>query len=119
MAIDLGFHGDLSGDADLQPLHGQPLWTELVQRHEQREKAYRAAHSNPDNMQISTSDVSNFWHAYDLAVTRPAAEWQDIFRQEYFNKRSIRPCFLRSTLGCTYLSTHSLGRSSWCRFRAS
>jgi hypothetical protein len=37
---------------------------------------------------ISTSDVSKFWLAYDLAVTRPAAEWQNIFGQEYFNKRS-------------------------------
>ena len=88
LAIDLGFHGDLTGDADLQPLHVQPFWTELVQRHERKEKVYRAAHSSPDNVHISTSDVSNFWHAYDLAVTRPAAEWQDIFRQEYFNKRS-------------------------------
>jgi len=88
MAIDLGFHGDLSGDADLQPLHSEPFWKELVQRHERREKAYRAAHRNPDKVHISTSDVSNFWHAYDLSVTRPAAEWQDIFRQEYFNKRS-------------------------------
>jgi hypothetical protein len=88
IAIDLGFHGDISGDADLQPLHVQPLWTELVQRHKRKEKAYRAAHSNPDNVHISISDVSNFWHAYDLAVTRPAAEWQEIFRREYFNKRS-------------------------------
>jgi hypothetical protein len=88
MAIDLGFHGDLSGDADLQPLHVQPLWTELVQRHERKEKAYRATHSNPNNVHISTSDVSNFWHAYDLAVSRPAAEWQEIFLQEYFDKRS-------------------------------
>lgn len=88
MAIDLGFHGDLSGDADLQPLHVQPSWKELVHSHQRKEKAYRAAHRNPDNVHISTSDVSNFWHAYDLAVTRPAAEWPDIFRQEYFNKRS-------------------------------
>jgi hypothetical protein len=88
MAIDLGFHGDLSGDAALQPLHVQPFWKELVQRHERKEKAYRAAHSNPNNVRIATSDVSNFWHAYDLSVTRPAAEWQEIFRREYFNKRS-------------------------------
>jgi len=88
MAIDLGYHGDLSGDVDLQPLHVQPFWTELVQSHERLEKAYRAAHRNPHKVHISTSDVSNFWHAYDLSVTRPAAEWQDIFRREYFNKRS-------------------------------
>jgi hypothetical protein len=88
MAIDLGYHGDFSGDTDLQPLHVQPFWTELVQRHERLERAYRAAHRNPHKVHISTSDVSNFWHAYDLSVTRPAAEWQDIFRREYFNKRS-------------------------------
>ena len=88
MAMELGFHGDLSGDAALQPLHLQPLWTELVHRHERKEKSYRTAHSNPSNVHISTSDVSNFWHAYGLAITRPVAEWEDIFRREYFNKRS-------------------------------
>jgi hypothetical protein len=88
MAIELGFHGDLGGDAALQPLHVEPLWAELAQRHEGKEKAYRAAHSNPDTVHISTLDISNFWHAYDLAITRPAGEWEDIFRREYFNKRS-------------------------------
>ena len=87
-AIDLGFHGDLSGDTDLQPLHAQPFWMELVRRHELMEKAYRTAHSDPDKVHISTSDIENFWHAYDLAATRPAAEWLDVFKEEYFNKRS-------------------------------
>lgn len=87
-AIDLGFHGDLSGDADLRPLQAQPPWKELTRRHESMEKAYRTAHSDPDNVHISTLDIENFWHAYDLAVARPTAEWLDIFREEYFNKRS-------------------------------
>lgn len=87
-AIDLGFHGDLSVDADLQPLHDQLFWKQLVRRHERMEKAYRAVHRNPDKVRISTLDIANFWHAYDLAGSRPAAEWLDIFRQEYFNKRS-------------------------------
>ena len=43
-------------------------------------------HENPDNVQFITSDVENFWKAYDHAKGKSREEQLRIYREEYINQ---------------------------------
>lgn len=44
--------------------------------------------SDPDTVEVETSDVAHFWHAFDKASKMPMAERAAIYRKEYFDRAS-------------------------------
>jgi hypothetical protein len=54
-----------------------------------QDKAAQKENQEPARAQLVTSDIDNFWRAYDLAARETAAEKrQEIFQREYFDKGS-------------------------------
>lgn len=44
--------------------------------------------SDPDKVEVATSDVAHFWQAFDDASKLPTAERAGIYRKEYFDRAS-------------------------------
>lgn len=78
---------NLLADPDLTSLHKDPRWKTLV-------AAIRTAPSfsgDPKQARLVTTDVQNFWRAYDLAertAKGDTARRQQIYRDTYFEKAS-------------------------------
>lgn len=54
-----------------------------------QETAAQKSNRDPARAQLVTSDIDNFWRAYDLAATEAAPEKKrEIFQREYFDKGS-------------------------------
>ncbi|WP_205503576.1 tetratricopeptide repeat protein [Rufibacter psychrotolerans] len=71
-------------DSDLEILKKDKRYLKLEKQLEKQQ-----AHlGNPDNVQLVTTDVHNFWKAYDLAAKDPARQ-QEVFEKEYFAKASV------------------------------
>ena len=81
----LGFH-NLSltrTDTDLTSLRALPEFTKVVGRMEKDE----ARLADPKQAKLVTSDITQFWRAYDLAAKDPAHA-EAIYQREYFDKGS-------------------------------
>jgi hypothetical protein len=71
-------------DTDLASLHARPEFAKIVGRMEQAD----ARLSDPRQAQLITTDINNFWQAYDL-VARDTARAQAIYQHQYFDKASV------------------------------
>lgn len=71
----------LEGDSDLASLHGNERWAKLLA------SIKRNVGDNPQQAKLVTSDIGNFYRAFDLAV-KDSANAKQIFRKEYFIKGS-------------------------------
>ncbi|RNI23530.1 gliding motility protein GldB-related protein [Rufibacter latericius] len=85
-AVDAGYKNvkHLKSDTDLDLLRKEKSYLQLVQKLEK----LNAQLADPTKAQLVTSDVHNFWRAYDLAAKDPARQ-QEIFEKEYFGKASV------------------------------
>lgn len=82
---ELGYRNfdQLTTDADLASLRKDPRWKALV-AHLKRQ---RDAMKDPRNARVVTSDIHNFWKAFDLAL-EDTANRESIFLKHYFEKSS-------------------------------
>lgn len=74
----------LLNDPDFNSLHSSERWTYIT---DYLNGVFNRL-KNPANARIITSDIHNFWEAYDLAQNNPKQE-ELIFRNMYFNRASI------------------------------
>ena len=81
-AINNGFKDldHLLGDTDLLALHPLPQWDSLVTT---VQKASTCT-GDPNKVQLITTDVQNFWNAYDLAKKHPAQR-SAIYKKYYLD----------------------------------
>jgi tetratricopeptide (TPR) repeat protein len=84
-ALGLGFRELLQSDPDLQALHAAPEWPTLLRRYDEAEKNYRAAHSDPNRVEIHTEDVHRFWETWDNLQEKPLKDWPSILTSEYLD----------------------------------
>ena len=90
-AVDQGWRnaGHLKVDSDLDSLHGTTEWQRIVAQAEKAETDYAEKHANPDNVKLVTSDITNFWRAYDLAAAETSyVAKRSIFQREYIGRAS-------------------------------
>ncbi|NVO29937.1 TPR end-of-group domain-containing protein [Hymenobacter lapidiphilus] len=71
-------------DSDLNSLRAMPQFQALLKRMEQA----TARQANPEQVRFVTTDIDNFWRAYDHAARDPARR-QQILEREYFGKASV------------------------------
>jgi predicted Zn-dependent protease DUF2268 len=88
-ATEAGFSNAalMQSDNDLQSLRSSPMWSGLVERARQNASASRVRHTSPAEVQLITSDIGRFWHAYDRA--RQAADRErriEIFTRDYIER---------------------------------
>jgi hypothetical protein len=72
---------ELENDCDLDILHNDKRWTKIMA------SIKRHVGENPHNAKFITSDITNFYRAFDLAI-KDSARAKQIFRNEYFLKGS-------------------------------
>lgn len=70
-------------DGDLLVLHETATWKKIASFLEERKRALE----NPSNAKLITTDIHNFWNAYD-AAKKDTARMLEIFQREYFDKAS-------------------------------
>lgn len=70
-------------DSDLLPLHKDKRWKAMLTHLEKQRRLMK----NPRNARVVTSDIHNFWTAYDLAQ-KDTANRESIFIKNYFEKAS-------------------------------
>jgi hypothetical protein len=73
----------LLNDSDLEILHSNQKWGTLLNKIPEQE----SLNSNPNLANIVTSDIHNFWEAYDLAEKNPKNSY-NIYKEYYFDKSS-------------------------------
>jgi hypothetical protein len=68
-AVENGYSdgAHLKIDADLDLLHTSPDWAPLVARIEKIKASIKASTNDPLKAKLVTTDIKNFWKAYDLA----------------------------------------------------
>ncbi|RYU79763.1 TPR end-of-group domain-containing protein [Hymenobacter persicinus] len=71
-------------DTDLNSLRQLPAFQVVLARMQRIEDRQR----DPRNAQLVTTDITNFWRAYDLAAKDPAHREQ-IYQREYFDKGTV------------------------------
>ena len=71
----------LLADKDFESLHNTAYWKK-IRRYVENEKKKL---SDPQNVQLVTTDIHNFWTAYDMAA-KDTANRKQIFIDQYFNK---------------------------------
>jgi len=83
LSVASGFKNSahLKEDADLSSLHALPEWAQIVS---QLEKMPTVGTHDPTRTRLITTDVVNFWKAYDIARS-DTAHRADIYRQYYLN----------------------------------
>ncbi|GAA4310708.1 TPR end-of-group domain-containing protein [Nibribacter koreensis] len=74
----------LKTDTDLDLLRKEKTYLQVVGQLEKQQ----AQLGDPLKAQLVTTDVHNFWKAYDLAAKNPTKQ-QEIFEQQYFGKASV------------------------------
>lgn len=68
-------------DKDFASLHNTPYWKKLeTYIHKEKKKL-----SDPANAKLVTTDIHNFWKAYDAAA-KDTANRKQVFIDQYFNK---------------------------------
>ena len=79
-AIDYGFNdtAHLKKDADLTPLYESSEWNNILKSI----KVIPTTTKDPDKVKLVTSDIHNFWKAYDLAQ-KDTASRLSIYRKYY------------------------------------
>ncbi|MFA6072031.1 MAG: hypothetical protein WC810_25975, partial [Janthinobacterium sp.] len=65
-------------DTDLESLHALPSWSKLINSI----KTAKNSTTDPYKAKLITSDVKNFWKAYDLAK-KDSANALNLFRKYY------------------------------------
>src|SRR5206468_10675906 len=82
-AIENGYSyiGDIPNDSDLASLHSSSQWAKI--------SAYKppAANTDPYKAQLITSDIDNFWEAYERAQKDTANRYA-IYKRYYIDKGS-------------------------------
>ncbi|RZM05501.1 MAG: hypothetical protein EOO88_54780, partial [Pedobacter sp.] len=80
--VDFGYknYDGLLKDDDLKPIHETPEWKQLINKLKKEKQAL----NDPHMAQLVTTDIHNFWTAYDLALS-DTANRKAIFLREYFN----------------------------------
>src|SRR5688572_12368016 len=71
-------------DNDLQSLHDLPKWKELLSSL----KLVESSTTDPGKVQLVTTDVDNFWKAYDLAQ-KDTASRLEIYKHHYVDAGSV------------------------------
>lgn len=86
-AIKTGYNDKVNilNDKDLENLHKTNEWEKITSDIKVLKKN---ANTQPAAVKIITSDIYNFWNAYDKANS-DTANYKKIFRQFYFNKASV------------------------------
>jgi len=96
-AMNLSFELIENGFRDLSQMESSPFtklkkhkkWQQLKAAIELNYKQYEASHNDIENIEIVTSDIDNFWTAYDLAKNESSFEKKRaIYLKEYFQKGS-------------------------------
>ena len=84
MIGDLGYNDKitLESSADISPLKGDPRWGPTIQ------KVVSSFSEGPENVKFETSDIDNFWDAYER-VSADTANAHQIYKEYYFDKGSI------------------------------
>lgn len=85
-AIEAGF-GDkkhILKDSDLDVLHGEKRWTKLLAGMKEETKVLN---TDPRKPKLITTDVANFWIAYDKALV-DTANFRALIKEYYFDKAS-------------------------------
>lgn len=72
-------------DSDLNLLHGDPQWPNVLARARQLQE--KSLIRRPEAVKLVTTDIDHFWAAYALA-RRDTARAQAIFRRKYFDHAS-------------------------------
>ena len=73
----------LLSDSDLNILHKEKEWDEIVNKL----KSGKEKLSDPHHAKLVTTDIHNFWNAFDK-VQKDTARREQIFIEDYFNKSS-------------------------------
>ncbi len=73
----------LMQDSDLKILHNHEKWETLLSKIPN----VKSLNSNPELAKIVTTDISNFWEAYDLA-SQELSKTKEIYERYYFDKAS-------------------------------
>lgn len=71
-------------DKDLNALHGERDWDQLVQSIKEEKKVLN---KNPMDASLNTDDVHRFWGAYDLAQ-QDTSDRMAVYKKYYFDKSS-------------------------------
>ena len=84
-AVSYGFNDtvNLTKDADLVPLHDLPEWNNILKSI----KIIPTSSKDPDKVKLVTSDIHNFWKAYDLAQ-KDTASRLSIYQKYYVDPGS-------------------------------
>jgi len=84
-ALSFGFSNKahLIQDSDLEILHGNHEWKKLITAIPEP----KILNDNPELASILTTDIHQFWKAYDLAQKEPTNA-RDIYKKIYFDKAS-------------------------------
>lgn len=75
-------------DTDLASLRVRPEFAAIVGRIERQVNQLAAQQTDPLQAKLVTSDITNFWRAYDQAA-RDTAHAEAIYQRAYFDKGSV------------------------------
>jgi Predicted Zn-dependent protease (DUF2268) len=86
-AIKIGYNDkkNLLSDKGLENLHLSNEWKKIINNIKDLKKT---TNTEPVEVKIVTTDIYNFWKAYDKA-NADTANYKKIFQQYYFNKASV------------------------------
>ena len=89
--IEAGFRNRevLNSDPDLIALHADARWPKIVSACEAQQAKYLKEHSDPNNARFVTSDIANFWKAYDKAMAATPGGQAAIFQREYIDPGTV------------------------------
>lgn len=76
----------MSGDEDLKTLHADARWAPLVERYRKQEAERVKRMGDPNKAKLVTSNLKNFWEAYDEAQKHPAEERAGVYGRMYFDR---------------------------------
>lgn len=90
-AIAAGFRNadHLKRDSDLESLHSDPRWAQVIAASEAQAAKYIKDHRDPNKARFITEDIGRFWQAYDKAMAAKPEDRVAIFQQEYITPGTI------------------------------
>jgi hypothetical protein len=83
VAVGYNNYSHMLRDSDLEILHHDKEWKKI----KARASEYKKRLSDPLKAKLVTTDIHNFWHAYDL-VQKDNEHAKEIYSEHYFNKAS-------------------------------